>query len=109
MVKYPTNGYMLLRTLATLMITGSRFRTTNFGRLRLGGLWLPSQEQLVDEQRIHQPPISSEGMVFDPNIVATPNGELINPFEEHQDDQSSVSDDGSFSSAKSSDDGGEEQ
>ena len=41
--------------------------------------------------------------------MATPNGELINPFEEHQGDQSSVSEDGSCSSAKSSDDGGEEQ
>ena len=31
------------------------------------------------------------GYGFDPNIVATLNGELINTFDEHQDDQSSVS------------------
>ena len=31
------------------------------------------------------------GYGFDPTIVATLNGELINPFDEHQDDQSSVS------------------
>ena len=49
------------------------------------------------------------GYGFDPNVVATPDGKLIDPFEEHQSDQSYVSDDGSFSSAKSSDDGGGEQ
>ena len=44
-------SYMFLRILATLMITGSRLRTTNFGRLCLGGLWLPNQEQLVGKNK----------------------------------------------------------
>ena len=40
------------------------------------------------------------GYGFDPNMLATPNGELVNPYEVCQADQSSDSDGGSFSSAK---------
>ena len=49
------------------------------------------------------------GFGFDPNVVMTPDGVLINLKEELSDDGSSDSDDGPFSSAKSSGDGGEEE